>query len=363
MVRVKIYGAGSIGNHMAHAARKKGWAVDICDVDQEALNRTQKDIYPSRYKKWDNEIGLYTNKNQPRGNYDLVIIGTPPRYHVSLALEVLKESPNAILIEKPLTTPDLDGLDDLNKKSKNSSSKIFVGYNHVVSKAIKNVNELLNNYDLGEIDTVDVEFREHWGGIFKAHHWLSGPADSYLSQWKLGGGACGEHSHAVNLWQHISRLLKKGRVTEVTCNMEYLKDTNFEYDKLCLINLKTEKGLLGRVVQDVITLPTKKWGNIQGKRGSLNFSFEKNAGVDEVNLMNEKQVIDKKSINKTRPDDFIEEMNHIEQYFCKNSNLDSPISLDKGIETMLVIAACHKSSKLGKTVNIDYGKLISNALG
>jgi prephenate dehydrogenase len=50
MVYVKIYGAGSIGNHLAYACRSKGWNVLICDVDKEALECTKSEIYPSRYR-------------------------------------------------------------------------------------------------------------------------------------------------------------------------------------------------------------------------------------------------------------------------------------------------------------------------
>ena len=56
--RVKIYGAGSIGNHLSYACRNKGLDVTVCDIDESALSRMKNDIYPSRYGKWDNEIVL-----------------------------------------------------------------------------------------------------------------------------------------------------------------------------------------------------------------------------------------------------------------------------------------------------------------
>ena len=39
--KIKIIGAGSIGNHFANAAIKLGWDVSIFDVDKEALQRTK----------------------------------------------------------------------------------------------------------------------------------------------------------------------------------------------------------------------------------------------------------------------------------------------------------------------------------
>ena len=59
MQTVKIYGAGSIGNHMANASRAIGMKVDVVDIDEAALNRMKCDIYPSRYGAWDENISLH----------------------------------------------------------------------------------------------------------------------------------------------------------------------------------------------------------------------------------------------------------------------------------------------------------------
>ncbi len=58
MARVKIFGAGSIGNHLGHACRGLGWQVTICDIDAQALRRTRVEIYPARYGAWDDGIRL-----------------------------------------------------------------------------------------------------------------------------------------------------------------------------------------------------------------------------------------------------------------------------------------------------------------
>ena len=44
MYSVKIYGAGSIGNHLSHACRNKNWDVTVCDIDQSALERMKKNM-------------------------------------------------------------------------------------------------------------------------------------------------------------------------------------------------------------------------------------------------------------------------------------------------------------------------------
>ncbi len=39
MHSIRIVGAGSIGNHLAHAARTRGWLVTLTDIDRAALER------------------------------------------------------------------------------------------------------------------------------------------------------------------------------------------------------------------------------------------------------------------------------------------------------------------------------------
>ena len=89
MFNVIIYGAGSIGNHLAHACRNKGWSVTICDIDPQALERTKNEIYPERYSVWDKEIQLVTAGQLPSISFDLAIIGTPPDSHIPIALKIL----------------------------------------------------------------------------------------------------------------------------------------------------------------------------------------------------------------------------------------------------------------------------------
>ena len=101
--------------------------------------------------------------------------------------------------------------------------------------------EILRSGITGPVATISARTREHWGGIFKAHPWLSGPADSYLGFWQRGGGAAGEHSHAINIWQHFAHVLGAGRVAEVSATMDIVKEAGTEYDRLCFITLKSEE--------------------------------------------------------------------------------------------------------------------------
>jgi len=350
MYHVKILGAGSIGNHLANASRRLGWRVTLCDLDPAALQRTREQIYPARYGQWDETIRLCTSAEAPQAGFDLIFIGTPPDSHMNLAIQAIAERPQAVLIEKPLCTPALERTDELVHLARQAGVTVFVGYNHVVSPVAAKASELIPQ--LGTIETLDVEFREHWGGIFKAHPWLDGPQDSYLGCWQKGGGASGEHSHAINLWQRLARSLGAGRVTEVTASLDYVKTAALDYDRLCLLNLRTEKGLVGRVVQDVVTQPARKWGRIQGTGGYLEFVI---GSEDRLHWQCGGQFKEELVFTKTRPDDFIAELRHVDAVL-KGERENNTISLECGLDTMMVIAAAHQANRLGRRVMIDYSK-------
>jgi len=352
-MKVKILGAGSIGNHLANAARVLGWSVDLCDVDGAALERTRSQIYPGRYGSWDDSIGLYLNKDAPVGGFDLICVGTPPDSHVALAMAALKEKPRAVLVEKPFCTPDLTGANELFVAAREAGVAMFTGYDHVVGRASVKLVEVAVSGRLGEIESLDVEFREFWGGIFAAHPWLAGPSDSYLGFWNRGGGALGEHSHAANLWQHFAHAIGGGRVIEVQAMMDFVNDGKVNYDKCCLLNLRTESGLAGRVVQDVITSPPRKWARIQGKNGYAEWHCGFKPGTDAVLEGGGKGLSEEHLFHKTRPDDFIMELRHIEAALTSGP-AKSGLSIERGLDTMLVVAAAHKSVKEKRNIRIDY---------
>lgn len=353
MLRVKIFGAGSIGNHLAHASRQLGWEVTVCDLSKDALERMRGEIYPSRYGAWDPEIRQLLNRDAPRGEFDLIMVGTPPESHLPLARQALRERPRAILIEKPLCTPSLDLAQTVYKAAGRSETAVFVGYDHVVGRATRTMEDYLGRQLVGDVRYVDVEFREHWEGIFGAHPWLDGPADTYLGYWRRGGGASGEHSHALNLWQHVAHVLGKGRVAQVDAQLTYETHEQGSYDSQCLLQLRTECGLVGRVVQDVVTRPPVKRVRIQGTEGCLELAIGFEPNCDALVLHRGDGPPTVQRFPKTRPDDFLQELTHIQAHLGRSSST-SPISLDRGLDTMLVVAAAHRAEAEQRRMGISY---------
>jgi predicted dehydrogenase len=354
-MKIKVIGAGSIGNHLSHAGRCLGWSVDLVDIDSAALRRARDEIYPNRYGRWDDLISLFTPCVAPKGGYDMILVGTPPDSHIPLALEALAESPRAILVEKPVCTPDLDGADTLIAQATAKGCQLFVGYDHVVGAAAERFCALIAEGKVGDAQTLDVEFREHWGGIFAAHPWLRGPSDSYLGFWRRGGGAAGEHSHAFNLWQHFAHKLGQGRVRRVTANIDYVDANGAAYDRLCLASLETEMGLMGRVVQDVVTRPVRKWARLQGSNGFVEWICGYEPGQDAVRFSSADGDVVVETFRKTRRDDFVLELRHIVAAM-DDDHTQSPLAIERGLDTMMVIAASHRSAQTRRSVEIDWTK-------
>ena len=60
-------------------------------------------------------------------------------------------------------------------------------------------------------------------------------------------------------------------------------------------------------------------------------------------------------IKKNRPDDFIEELRHID-FVVSRKIKESPILLREALNTMLVIAGTHKSAKKNRAIRLNYSK-------
>lgn len=355
MFTVKVYGAGSIGNHLTHACRAKGWDVLICDIDAAALERTREDIYPSRYDSWDPEIRLATVDNLPDENFDLIIIGTPPDNHLNLARKLLEtRPPKVLLIEKPLCTPSLEGAQEMVELQEASGTFVAVGYNHTLTENTNRAAQILKTQTIGKPLTISAKFREHWGGIFAAHPWLNGPQDTYLGFLERGGGASGEHSHAINIWQHFAHLAGMGRIVEVSAMLDMVNDGKTRYDRICLANVRTEAGYVGDIAQDVVTEPAQKAVRIQGSDGYLEWFVNYDDGHDAVCYFDGKTTVKEELLPKTRPDDFKGEIEHVESLLIDGASENSPISLERGLDTMMVILAVHLSHEHRKTVRINY---------
>jgi predicted dehydrogenase len=353
-MKIKIVGAGSIGNHMAHGCRVMGWKVTMADVQPAALRRTKEEIYPGRYGSWDPSIRLGTPSDFAGEKFDAVIVGTPPDSHVKVAGEELKSphSPRVLMIEKPACCPDLSECDELSALDAGSETRVLVGYNHRLTPHTVQAASLIASGDLGRISVLHAGFEEHWAGIFKAHPWLSGPETSYLGFTSRGGGASGEHSHALNLWLYFAQLAGIGQVTEVTAAFDRCTGNGADYDRWCQLLLRTDKGVCGSVTQDVVTEPARKWSRIQGESGQLYWQAAARPDADLLGYHFQNKPHAELWFPRSRPGDFRGELEHL-GHLMEAPDSTSPLDISHGLETMLLLCAAGRSARNGSTVRID----------
>lgn len=345
-MKVKIIGAGSIGNHHARACRTMGWDVTVIDKNWGALMRMKDEIYPQRYGEWDKAIKRFQTDVEPKGKYEIIMIDTPPDVRMKLAIDALKENPLLLHLEKPLCTPLFlkEPLPTFfaDWHSQHPECMMTVGYNHAVSKSIEKVVEIIKNGNIGEVITIDVEFREHWEGIFKAHPWLKGPEDSYLGDWRKGGGAGGEHSHALHLWLYLAKVANFGNVVEIKSTFDMVDE---KYDRVSAFILKTSSGNVGRVVQDVVTKPPRKWARIQGTEGFVEWEC-KSGSMDVVtHCLKGEDLTLLSEFKKTRQDDFLWLTQHYDDLLSGKTNYkDSPLHIDLGMQVMNILHNAYRDA-------------------
>ena len=358
MTTVKVIGAGSIGNHLAHGCRSKGWDVTIVDRNPEALERTRDTIYPSRYSGWDQAITLATPDEVGGKVFDIVIVGTPPATHLGIATAELRATPpQLMLIEKPLSHPDNVAIRDFVQLAQESATRVLVGYNQRHKPNTQKFLEEAKDPGLGKLVGLSSHMLESWDGILKAHFWMASEKDSYLAFTDQGGGALLEHSHALNLMLYFAKELGQGDAVQVDATIDWVTDESGRHDRDTRLNITLESGLVAEVWQDLHTWPAKKEavatfesGRVVWKMGDSN---------DAVTLVAADGTIKNHwDFPKKRPDDFSGEITHLGD-LLRSPEQPSSLDLEHGLRVMEVALAAMESSAVGTTSSVSHLGVVS----
>ncbi len=334
---VLIFGAGSIGNHMTNACLKLKFNIFVTDISLTALKRMRKKVFIKRYGKWNNKIKLVNFKEvfKLKNKFELVIIGTPPISHFEL-YKKCKNNLNfkKILIEKPLCV--FNQKFSLSKKEINSGN-IFCGYNHSISPSINYLFKKIESVNPNDIEFIDIQWREGWRGIMNAHFWLKSEKDTYLGDFKKGGGALQEHSHGLHLSICLLNKFFKNKFNILDKRVVFTTTTkNKKYDKYSSILFYSKSKKLNLEL-DLFSLNPRKEINIYLKKNriiSWIHNFKKNN--DLVRLINGGKE-QKNFFRKDRSTEFISEIKHICGIDTKKKYFLSRINIIKAIECMKII--------------------------
>ncbi len=350
-MRAKVIGAGSIGNHLAHALRTLDVDVTIVDVDADALERTKTVIYPERYGAFDPAITLAHPDTVGDAAFDLCVIGTPPDTHLKIATAELGRAHRAILIEKPLAAPGVQKLLDFATTAEKSDTRVLVAYNQRLKTNTVEFLSRARAEGRESVTAISGRMREDWAGILKAHPWLSSATDSYLGHTARGGGALYEHSHAVDFSLFVANELGQGRPVRVKCDVEKVTHPEGSYDKSATLAIEMSSGLVVDVVQDLYTWPADKSLNAVFDTGEVR--WEMHGDHDSVISSIAGGASEEMTIPKTRPDDFLPEISHVVSLLGASHEEGSPLDLSEALFTSLVLEAALESSETGDWVALE----------
>ena len=94
----------------------------------------------------------------------------------------------------------------------------------------------------------------------------------------------------------------------------------------------------------MVSSPPEKMARIQGSEGFIEWYASDENGEDKVVWGSGTTAIEVVRLPRSRPDDFIHEVNHVESLF-NNPETESPIAIDHGLLAMRIICAAHESNK------------------
>ena len=336
---ILIFGAGSIGTHHANAARTLNCNVFICDIDIFKFEYMKKNLYPKRYGSWDNKIKFVAYKDVFKINniYDLIVIGVPPKNHLTLLKKCFTSLKfKKILVEKPLGVFNQSFSFIKKLRYKN---KIYCGFNHSISESILFLINLILKKKIGKITNVEINWKEDFNLILKAHPWIKGLKHSYLSNLNEGGGGCHEYSHAVHLALIFKNILFKNK-TEIYQNIVYKKKENIYYDSKAQITFKNKLRTINLNI-DTMSDPCEKNIKFVGDKGIIFWERKIEKNYEKIEIRKGKNLNYKFKL--TRRDDFINEMRYLLFKEKRHSNL-SNIKINSALEVMGVLKKVFKNA-------------------
>lgn len=339
--KILIFGSGSVGAHHANAASSLNANVFITDINFEQLKYFKNKLYPNRYGKWDKKIRIVNYKNVFNDNkkYNLIVLGVSPFNHLKLLKKCVKYlNFNRVLVEKPLFTFNQKIDEKFFLKYK---KKIYCGFNHEISSSILFVKNFLKKKK--NLNSINIYWKESFKYLLKAHPWLKGINETYLSDIKYGGGVLHEFSHAVHLTKSFKNLLKFPNKFKFESEILYKKiNKNKKYDYLSKIFFKNESFKISTLI-DGISMPPQKKIIIKSDDEELLWERLSKKSIEQIKIYKNKKLYFNKIYKVTRPQDFITQMklllsnkkNDIKNIECNN--------FENSLKTTKLIKKCLKN--------------------
>jgi glutamate-1-semialdehyde aminotransferase/spore coat polysaccharide biosynthesis protein SpsF (cytidylyltransferase family)/predicted dehydrogenase len=323
--RALVIGCGSIGRRHARNLKSLGvQELGFCDTSPEALKQCCDELNGEAFSDYEQALQVF----RP----DLVLICTPPVYHVEAALAALRARAH-VFIEKPLSH-ESEGIQALISEARRRDRNVQIGYNMRFHPGLRIMKDLIDSGKIGRV------------------LWLSAEVGQYLPDWRpwqnyresysarndQGGGIILDGSHELD---YICWLL--GRPTELTCRAEHLSSLDVDVEDSAWIYMSFPERRRAELHLDFVQRSYSRTCKIVGETGTALWDFN----VPEVRWFSSEQP-GWNAIPYTfdSNDMYLSEMRHFLESL--GSETGPMIDLEQGRDVILLVEAAKKSSEEGR---------------
>ncbi|MGB9086517.1 MAG: aminotransferase class III-fold pyridoxal phosphate-dependent enzyme [Terriglobales bacterium] len=339
--RTLVVGCGSIGRR--HARNLKALGVrrlGFCDTSSEALKQCREELGGETLSDYAEAL----QKFKP----EIVLICTPPVYHVEEALAALQARAH-VFIEKPLSH-ESSGIQALISEARRHDRVVQIGYNMRFHPGLQILKELIDSEKLGRVLWLNVEVGQYLPDWRPWQHYR----ESYSARQELGGGIILDGSHELD---YICWLL--GRPTEVTCRAEHLSSLDVDVEDSAWIYLTFPERRRAELHLDFVQRAYTRTCKVVGETGTALWDFN----VQEVRWFSAEESSSEKLSAKPEGwksipyvfeanDMYVAEMVHFLESL--GSGTGPMVDLEQSRDVIRVVEAAKKSSEEGRPQSLNW---------
>ena len=329
--RVLVVGCGSIGRRHARNLKSLGVRqLGICDNSPEALKYCREELHGETFADYSEALRKF--------GPDIVLICTPPVFHVEEALAALQARAH-VFIEKPLSH-ESSGIQVLIAEARRRDRNVQIGYNLRFHPGLQILKDLVDSGKIGRVLWLNVEAGQY---LPDWRPWQN-YRESYSARQELGGGIILDGSHELD---YICWLL--GRPTEVTCRAEHLSSLDVDVEDSAWIYLTFPERRRAELHLDFVQRAYTRTCKVVGETGTALWDFN----VQDVRWFSAEQRGWSSIPYEFEANDmYVAEMVHFLESL--GSGTGPMVDLEQGRDVIRVVEAAKQSSEAGRPQPLDW---------
>lgn len=328
MAKILVVGYGSIGKRHV----------------KNLLNHSKHEILIFTKRKIKNEkesrVKVFNSLDQALNEKPSIgFITNETSFHIQTAIILAKKNIH-LFIEKPLSD-SRKNIKILEKIVKEKKLITQMGCNWRFHPCIKNIKNIIENEGIGRIYSVQVESNSY----LPDWHPYEDYRRSYAARKELGGGILLTCIHEIDFLYWFF-----GKAEKVFSVTEKLSELDITSDDISTMIIKFRKNILAEIHLDYFQRPEFKKCKIRGSKGTIYWD----SNINEVKVFSKdrKKWIKKISLLKYEKNEmYVDEIKYFLKAVKKKEETLNP--LIQGVETLNIVLAAKKSSKIEKIVKIN----------